>query len=194
MPRTQIFTGDVRERNGQFRKGVHAYRQSRPHWDRLWLESRYVGLNMSAESIAVEAECTENNILFWLEKHQIPRRSMSEVRAIKYWGVSGEANPMFGKTGIANPRYVDGSSPERQRRYSQADGREFIKAVYKRDDYRCVKCSAPKAGPKTLHAHHILPWAGNPDLRFDLSNTVTLCRTCHHWVHSRENTAKEFLA
>lgn len=184
----------VRRANGQFRKGIHAYRDPQPHWGREWLESRYIGLNMSAAEMAIEAGCTENNILFWMEKHVIPRRSIAGARAVKHWGVSGEDNPMFGKLGVANPHYIDGSSPERQRLYVQASGREFLKAIYKRDGYRCIKCSAPNTGPRTLHAHHIRPWAGNPALRFDLANAVTLCRTCHHWIHSRENTAKDFLA
>jgi hypothetical protein len=185
---------DDRAHGGRFRKGVHAYRKHRPHWDRDWLDSRYTRLSQSAADIAIEADCTENNILFWLKKHGIPRRSIAGARAVKYWGATGESNPMFGKTGAANPRYIDGGSPERQRLYVQANGREFLKAVYKRDGYRCVKCLAGNTGPKTLHAHHVRPWAGNPDLRFDLSNAVTLCKTCHSWVHSRKNTAKEFLA
>ena len=38
---------------------------------------------------------------------------------MKHWGAVGAANPMFGRTGALNPRYVDGSSPERQRGYVQ---------------------------------------------------------------------------
>lgn len=30
-------------------------------------------------------------------------------------------------------------------------------------------------------------------LRFDHSNAVTLCRSCHAWVHSNNNKNKEFL-
>jgi thymidylate synthase (FAD) len=193
---TRILIGDCRDvlpNSGRFRKGQH-WRPRKPHWDKSWLEAEYVTKGQSAANIATHAECTENNILFWLAKHGIPRRSISEVRAAKHWGAAGAANPMFGKRGLLNPHYIDGSSPDRQRLYAQHDGREFIKAVYARDEYRCVRCNAPNTGPRTLHAHHIKPWAGNPALRFEISNAVTLCRTCHGWVHSKRNTKGEFLA
>lgn len=177
---------------GRFAKGTH-WRPRKPHWDHAWLEREYIENGLSAADIAKGSGCTENNIQFWLAKHGIPRRSVSEARARKCWGASGSANPMFGKVGAANPRYVDGSSPERQRLYVQGIGKEFLRAVYSRDGFCCVRCSAGSQGPKTLHAHHIKPWAGNPSLRFDMANVVTLCRGCHAWVHSKKNERKEYL-
>jgi thymidylate synthase (FAD) len=100
---------------------------------------------------------------------------------------------MFGKMGSLNPRWVDGSSPERQRGYAQFKGKTFIKSVLERDGYRCKRCGSGKKCKRGLHAHHIKPWAGNKDLRFDVNNAVTLCRPCHHWVHSKANIAKEFI-
>lgn len=106
----------------------------------------------------------------------------------------GERNGMSGRTGTSNPRYKDGSSPERQRLYASGVGKETLRQVYARDQYRCVRCGAPKTKPRSLHAHHIKPWAGNPELRFDLSNFVTLCRNCHSWVHSKANSEGEYLS
>jgi hypothetical protein len=179
--------------DGRFRKGIHAYRQPRPHWRREWLLLEYVTKQKSAGDIAADIGCTEANVLFWLRKHDIARRTIAQARKAKRWGPSGEANPMHGKTGAANPRYVDGSSPERQRMYAQGVGRAFLRAIYARDSYRCVRCGAGKTAPRSLHAHHIAPWADNPALRFDANNAVTLCRPCHHWVHSNANSAREFL-
>jgi len=178
---------------GRFVKGTH-WRPRKPHWDAVWLRKQYVELGRSTGDLAVECDCTDANILYWLGRHEIPHRSVSEARALKHWGVSGESNPMHGKTGIANPRYVDGSSPERQRLYVQGKGRAFLRDVLARDGYRCKRCDAPKAEPKSLHVHHIKAWAGNAGLRFDMTNAVTLCRACHSWVHSRANTSREFLA
>lgn len=177
----------------QFKPGQH-WRKRKAHWDREWLLREYRDKQRSSSEIACEMGCTENAIQFWLRKHGIPRRSISEARSVKYWGANGEANPMYGKTGALNPRYVDGSSPERQRSYAQAAGQDFLRAVYKRDGYCCRRCGAPKTTPKSIHAHHIKPWAGNPALRFDLDNAVTLCRPCHSWVHSRANVNREWLA
>jgi thymidylate synthase (FAD) len=182
-----------RRTNGQFERGTH-WRPRKPHWDRAWLDERYTVRGLSAREISEAAGCTEGNILFWLNKRGIPRRTVSEVRGAKHWGASGDANPMFGKTGALNPRYVDGSSPERQRFYVRGEGRKFLQSVYLRDGFKCVRCGTPKAGPKSLHAHHVKTWAGNPALRFDMGNVVTLCRECHGWVHSKKNISKEYLA
>ena len=182
----------MRAASGQFLPGTH-WRPVAPHWDAAWLRAEYVDKGRSTGDIAIEAGTTDAAILYWLKKHNIPRRNVAQARALKKWGVSGEANPMHGKTGSANPRYVDGSSPERQRMYAQGEGKALVMNVLARDGYRCRKCGATKGKPKSLHVHHIAPWAGNEALRFDTSNAVTLCRPCHSWVHSRANVDKEFL-
>jgi len=190
----ELWRGDAHTTNGgQFKPGQH-WRPHGKHREQEWLSNEYVTKGRSAGDIARELGFTEGAVLFWLKRHSIPRRSVSSARALKHWGSVGEANPMFGKFGALNPRYVDGSSPERQRGYVQAQGRAFLRAVYKRDGYRCIKCRSEKIKPNWLHVHHIAPWAGNAALRFNTDNAVTLCRPCHSWVHSKANIAGDFLA
>lgn len=178
----------------EFKPGQH-WRPHRRHREKEWLEEQYVSHGRSMADIAIGEGLTEVAITFWMRRHGIPRRSTSEVRALKKWTTpSGAANPMFGRTGTANPNYIDGSSPERQRSYVQSIGRAFLREVYKRDGYRCARCQSPQKQPKWLHAHHIAPWAGNEALRFDISNAVTLCRACHSWVHSKANKERAYLA
>lgn len=59
---------------------------------------------------------------------------------------------------------------------------EWRKAVFARDDFTCQECGA--RGVK-LRAHHIRPWCGFPQLRFDPENGVTLCVDCHRARHGR---------
>lgn len=60
--------------------------------------------------------------------------------------------------------------------------RQWVKAVYRRDNFTCQKCG--KVGG-TLNAHHIKSWAEHPDSRYDLENGVTLCELCHSGFHPR---------
>jgi hypothetical protein len=97
----------------------------------------------------------------------------------------GERNGMFGKVGALNPRYVDGSSPERQRAYASAEWHAVVRLVRDRDGHRCRDCGATKEGRRSLHVHHLQSWAGHPDLRFDVDNPILLCATCHRARHRR---------
>jgi predicted nucleic acid-binding Zn ribbon protein len=56
--------------------------------------------------------------------------------------------------------------------------------VFERDKYTCKDCN--KIGG-TLHAHHILPFATNKELRFDINNGKTLCFKCHKTYHPSMN-------
>jgi hypothetical protein len=158
------------------------------------LEREYLGQGRSASDIATEHGVTENAILFWLTKHAIPRRTMHEVRRRKYWGSTGPKNPMHGRCGAKNPRWIDGSSPERQRLYAQSFWKQLVQEVYRRDGFRCRRCASPHTRRNRLHAHHVKPWAGHPTARFDLTNLLTVCAPCHQWIHSRENLRREFLS
>lgn len=52
--------------------------------------------------------------------------------------------------------------------------------VFERDNYTCQKCF--KYGIK-LNAHHIEKWSTHIDLRFEISNGISLCEKCHKEVH-----------
>lgn len=54
------------------------------------------------------------------------------------------------------------------------------KAVFERDDYTCQECGQYGY---TLHAHHLKDWANHPDLRFEVSNGITLCARCHKEIY-----------
>lgn len=56
---------------------------------------------------------------------------------------------------------------------------EWRKAVFERDSYTCQECGAKGR----LNAHHVKQWSYHPDLRFDVSNGITLCEECHSKKH-----------
>jgi hypothetical protein len=103
---------------------------------------------------------------------------------------SGKGQKMLG---ARNPQWKGGIGHERSSRYHEAEVGQWRRRVFHRDDYTCQRCRVRPTGHNLLRAHHIAPWAGFPTLRFDVDNGLTLCRDCHTWVHSAENSAREFL-
>lgn len=88
------------------------------------------------------------------------------------------------------PRVVEDYSVALRKMFEYKAWRE---AVYKRDDFTCLKCR--KRGGR-LHPHHILNFASNPELRFEVNNGGTLCVWCHRLFHKlfgkKRNTKEQF--
>lgn len=69
-----------------------------------------------------------------------------------------------------------GTSPERSILSHREEYRAWRRAVLKRDASTCQGCG--RCGG-SLHAHHKKQWALYPELRYDVSNGITLCASCH---------------
>jgi hypothetical protein len=188
----QFTDGDAGE-DTRFKKGEH-WRPHKPYWDREWLYNEYIIKGHSSSEIAADFSITNNAICFWLNKHKIPTRSMSEVRAIKYWGQNGNSNPMFGRHGMDSPNWRGGSSQERQVFYSSLEWKKVVKVIRKRDKQICRRCGRGERPwiKEFHHIHHLVSFAVEK-LRADPDNLILLCKDCHYWVHSIENAGKEFL-
>jgi len=65
---------------------------------------------------------------------------------------------------------------------SSAAFKDWREAVFKRDNYTCQDCGARNGNGKAvyLHPHHIKSFTHHPELRFDVGNGITLCKTCHN--------------
>ena len=170
-----------------FKIGTH-WREKKPWWDKPWLENEYITKKRSSGDIASEYGVTDAAIQYWLRKHKIPTRSVSEARAIKYWGACGSDNPRYGKVGPESPTWKGGSTPDRQRDYSRSDIQGFLRFVRCRDKV-CRLCGEQAL----LHVHHIKSFAEYPESRYDPDNCVALCGWCHRWVHSKKNKDGIFL-
>lgn len=70
---------------------------------------------------------------------------------------------------------------------SRTGQQKWVNAVHAKNDYICQHCGADPSKEDTyLVAHHIESWAENEELRFDVSNGMTLCVPCHDKVHYGE--------
>lgn len=68
----------------------------------------------------------------------------------------------------------------------KSDYANWRKAVFERDNYTCQDCGAHNGNgiEIKLHPHHIQPFATHAELRYDVSNGVTLCSVCHRQCHN----------
>lgn len=166
--------------SGQFQPGQH-WRPHQAFRDADWLRHEYLVVGRSAGDIARSFGVGDTAIHFWLKRHKIPTRSVSQARRLKHWGVEGERNPMFGRRGSANPNWQGGLSPLRQAFYASHEWLRVKRQVRKRDS-ACLFCG--DAG--RFHYHHIIPFSKAPLLALFVDNVCRLCVGCHRGIQRRE--------
>lgn len=198
-----ISTLQPRDNNGRFLKGYHYssktefkngqhWRKAKPYWDKKWLYNEYVVKKKPAIQIADEQGCTGNAIFYFLYKHKIPVRKMAEIRKNKYWGLSGDDNPMYNRKGELNPNWKGGISVEKLILYGTKEWKKACSIVWERDKTTCQRCKIKADDRVHMHVHHIAPSIAR-EFWTDISYLVLLCKSCHHWVHSKKNIKKEYL-
>lgn len=91
--------------------------------------------------------------------------------------------PGCAATGKRNVNWKGGVTPLNEKIRKSVEYVDWRKSVFQRDDFTCQHCDDSKGG--NLHAHHIKQFSEFPELRFEVSNGLTLCRNCHEKVHSK---------
>lgn len=91
---------------------------------------------------------------------------------------------MFGKVRTTSFDHFLNGRNTRDRESGMPPWRQFI---FSRDDFTCQVCG--KRGGD-LEAHHLMSYADNSDLRSDLENGVTMCKTCHRSFHKAKGFGK----
>lgn len=84
-------------------------------------------------------------------------------------------------SGPDHPNWKGGTTPERQANYfNNIRYGPFCRAVLERDDFTCQDCGQYA---RNLEVHHIIPYADDPELAFEVDNGLTLCHDCHKDRH-----------
>ncbi|NCU40118.1 hypothetical protein EOL99_04515 [Candidatus Falkowbacteria bacterium] len=94
------------------------------------------------------------------------------------------------KMGVPNPKvageksnfWKGGISKENQKVKNSLDYAQFIRQVYLRDKYTCIKCK--QVGGK-LNVHHIENFSQVVEKRTCISNGITMCLKCHRKFHKK---------
>jgi hypothetical protein len=89
-------------------------------------------------------------------------------------------------SGENHPLWNGGKSKGYKTGYYSAEYKAWRKAVFTRDDFTCQWCG--ETGYIT--AHHIKSFAYYPELRYEISNGITLCQDCHSKTDNYKQKAK----
>lgn len=65
------------------------------------------------------------------------------------------------------------------RKNNDLQWRAIAKECYIRDNWSCWKCGKKCQKVGEIQAHHILPWRLFKEYRYEISNLITLCHSCH---------------
>lgn len=130
----------------------------------------------------VEMQCQHCGKPYKLKKSQT-HRSKYCSRKCHNSAISkpGEESHNWGRVredmlGANNKMWKGGLSKWRQKDHKHIEWRT---KVFKRDNYACQKC---KKRGVALEAHHIKSWSEYPELRYVVSNGISLCVKCHSEV------------
>lgn len=83
------------------------------------------------------------------------------------------------KSNSEHPNWKGGYSVLRQAAYKSPEYLAFVNTCLERDNYTCQNCGA--YGKNTiLNVHHLMSWAEYPLLAYEVSNGITLCKSCHN--------------
>ena len=82
-----------------------------------------------------------------------------------------------------NPAWKGGISPEHESIRASMEYGIWRTSVFNRDMYTCQDCGTKKSG--VFEAHHLKGFSEFKELRFVVSNGVTLCDKCHKLRHRK---------
>jgi hypothetical protein len=103
----------------------------------------------------------------------------------------GREPPNKGKkskhAGQVHWNWQGGKTKQREVIRKSLEYKEWRRAIFKRDKYRCIFCNSNK----NIEADHIKPFCAYPQLRFEISNGRTLCHECHKKTDTYGEKAKK---
>lgn len=103
------------------------------------------------------------------------------------------------KHGKEHYRYNENLSDEDRAidRKSKKEYRDWRSSVYKKHMFTCDVCGCSKSKYNKIVAHHLESYDVNESLRYDISNGVALCESCHRDFHKKygygHNTEEQYI-
>lgn len=106
------------------------------------------------------------------------RSEIARAQVLRQGGIPGARhdNIRGAQRGPLHYNWKGGVSSERTKDYRSEALKAWRIAIFERDDFTCKVCGSRG---DHLQAHHILKYTDHKELRHDVSNGVTVCRSCH---------------
>lgn len=112
------------------------------------------------------------------------KQKMSNARKGTKFTKEHLLNMSKGRRGImTGPNHWNWKGGQSMTIRKSAEYKDWRLAVFTKDGFACVGCGDNRG--RNLQAHHIMSFADYPDLRFDVSNGITLCKQCHAKLHPK---------
>jgi len=93
-------------------------------------------------------------------------------------------------TGKNSPSWKGGLSKQNEKARQGIEYKLWRETVFGRDRYIC-QMPGCKQLERYLQAHHIKKFSKYKDLRYEPTNGITLCKTCHGSIKNREEQYEE---
>ena len=151
--------------------------------EREWLVRQYHANHLSASEIAGLVGCSGSTIERWMKKYNIPFRSLSEGKKLKWSQPDSlscyEARDFWGSN---NPNWREGKSFEP---YPVAFNRRFKQMIRERDSCQCAIC---RLSGRDVHHINYIKEDTMPE------NCITLCASCHGVTNGNRKYWKQGLS
>lgn len=171
------------------REGLHKNCKGCRHKKQLEITASYVKKGSPIKGLKITGSWLENirkGAINANKKRIGVKKVYTEEGYKKLVAASRKPKPHL--RGENNPLWKGGNSKERFKYMKRHEYREWRRSVFERDKYTCQDCGDKKGG--NLEAHHIKPYAEYPELRTDVDNGLTLCKSCHAKVHYKPNSIR----
>ena len=163
----------ISSNKNQYRKSNAKYY---PYKDKLTIEE---SPRLAKDNKSLEVKCR------YCGKYFMPTNSQVIHRISAINGITTSENLLYCSAGCKEycPIYGQILYPKGFKPASSREVNPLVRQMcFERDNWRCQICGATQE-EAPLHCHHIEGYAQNPRLGNDVTNTITLCKTCHKDVH-----------